>query len=127
MTPLEASGLSVASYSGTIPNGWRKVGDLTALDAVFSGQLLGVGARVWYGYVLASTVDPLEFVFVIRGTNSLPEWFEDFEGLMIPGPPQGMVEQGFWSIGESMQFVVPGGTGMPAAPAIAAMLPKGRA
>lgn len=125
MTPLEASGLSIASYAGTVPAGWRKVGDLTALDAVASGQMLGLGARVWYGYVLVSISDPLQFVFVIRGTASPVEWLEDIEGFLIPGPPQGMVEQGFWSIGESMEFVLPGAKGLPAAAAIAAMLPKG--
>ena len=125
MMPLEASGLSVASYSGTIPDGWRKVGDLTALDAIADGQALGLGARVWYGYLLVSISNPLEFACVIRGTANPVEWFEDFESFMIPGPPQGMVEQGFWNIGDSMQFVLPGGKGLPAAAAIAAVIPSG--
>ena len=118
-----------------LAKGWNIVGYLTAANAVLSAQKVGLGERVYFGFLAQSAGAPNDFVAVVRGTEQFIEWAENCEGLLIPHPVAGMVEQGFYSIYGSMRYtkatapapVVTGGPGDDplAAAGIAAALPAG--
>lgn len=84
--------------------GWNIVGYLTAANAVLDGQKLGLGERVYFGFLAQSTTLPNQFVAVVRGTEQFIEWIENIEGLLVPHPLVGKVEQGFFSIYRSMHY-----------------------
>jgi triacylglycerol lipase len=74
------------------------------------GPLLIAQNEVCYGYVAERNGT---WAAVIRGTDGLIEWIEDAEFLpalyspqikLPPGPPNAKVEQGFWSIYDTMQL-----------------------
>jgi hypothetical protein len=96
--------------------GWNVVGYLTAQDALIpakgaSNRKLGVdhGKRVFYGYVAQNVATPTSFVAAVRGTAGMIEWVIDAEFVPIPHPryPGARVEQGFWSIYQTMSFADP--------------------
>lgn len=88
--------------------GWTVLGWLTGSDRVE-----GLGRIVRYGY-LAVRQD--QYVIAIRGTSGVAEWIKDAEFRMVPHPtlPDAMVEDGFWSIRQSMQLVPVGPSALPA-------------
>lgn len=104
--------------------GWRIVGYITALDAVFGLQLLNLGERVFYGFLAQSNADPSNYVAVVRGTELPIEWLSDFRFLPYP-MAGGFVERGFAEIYSSMQFSPIGDDGDVAALAIADAVPSG--
>jgi triacylglycerol lipase len=96
--------------------GWNVVGYLTAQDALIpakgaSNRKLGVdhGKRVFYGYVAQNIAAPTSYVAVVRGTAGMIEWVIDAEFVPIPHPryPGARVEQGFWSIYQTMSLADP--------------------
>jgi triacylglycerol lipase len=96
--------------------GWNVVGYLTAQDALIpakgaSNRKLGVdhGKRVFYGYVAQNIAAPTSYVAVVRGTAGMIELVIDAEFVPIPHPryPGARVEQGFWSIYQTMSLADP--------------------
>jgi triacylglycerol lipase len=83
---------------------WVVDGTITGRDALFDTQSLGLGDRVFYGFLLHAKADPGAFAAVIRGTAGLIEWIEDGQFLSIPHPLAGMVENGFYSIYGSLEY-----------------------
>lgn len=90
--------------------GWNILGFISAGDDIFKAgnsirsTVLGSGDRVCYGYVATRNN---EMVAVIRGTDGAQEWGDDLDFLMQhhsnPAVP-GLVDQGFFSIYETMRF-----------------------
>ncbi len=96
--------------------GWNVVGYLTAQDVLIpakgaSNRKLGVdhGKRVFYGFVAQNLKAPTSYVAAIRGTAGMIEWVIDAEFVPIPHPryPGARVEQGFWSIYQTMSLADP--------------------
>ncbi len=96
--------------------GWTIVGYLTAQDALVptpgaANRKLGIdhGKRVFYGYVARNVATPSTFVAAIRGTDGMIEWVIDAEFVPIPHPryPGACVEQGFWSIYQTLSLADP--------------------
>ena len=97
-------------------DGWKVVGYLTAQDALIptrgaTNRKLGVdhGKRVFYGFVAQNLATPNAYVAAIRGTEGMIEWVIDAEFVPIPHPryPGARVEQGFWSIYQTMSLADP--------------------
>ena len=92
-------------------DGWKVVAYLTAQDALVptrgaSNRKLGIdhGKRVFYGFVAQNLTNPNSYVAAVRGTEGMIEWVIDAEFVPIPHPryPGARVEQGFWSIYQTM-------------------------
>jgi hypothetical protein len=120
LTPAPTPGLTAA--------GWTIAGYITGTDSVLrQGPLQALGAPVFYGYLARRATG--EWVVVIRGTDGFVEWVEDGEFVPILYAPatvlpagQGWVsvEQGFWTLYQSMNLVGPQGAPLGGlAPAIA--------
>jgi hypothetical protein len=92
--------------------GWTVVGYLVAKDAVpvpGEKKLRFPGRVVNYGY-LAKNADGA-FKAVIRGTAGFVEWLEDADAQHLPySEPGCKVEDGFYTIFQSMQFVEKAGS-----------------
>jgi triacylglycerol lipase len=95
---------------------WEIVAYLIARDAVLPdraslapGNLktLQLNQTVFYGYLARSKSDPTSFVAAVRGTSGFVEWVIDANFLPrdCPSAPGTMVENGFWSIYETMTLV----------------------
>jgi triacylglycerol lipase len=93
--------------------GWNVVAYVTAQDVIIPpkespDQTLHInhGSRVFYGYVAQSATNPKTFVAAIRGTEGIIEWLIDADFVPIPHPryPGARVEQGFWSIYQTMSL-----------------------
>jgi triacylglycerol lipase len=93
--------------------GWNVVAYVTAQDVIIPpkespDQTLHInhGSRVFYGYVAQSATNPKTFVAAIRGTEGIIEWLIDADFVPIPHPryPTARVEQGFWSIYQTMSL-----------------------
>jgi triacylglycerol lipase len=122
LTPPAAPGLAAA--------GWTILAYIAGNDSLLrAGQLQLDGQTVYYGFLAKRA--PGELVAVIRGTDGFVEWVEDGEFLPIPYVPKialppgsglALVEQGFWTLYQSMQLISPAGATIGAlAPAIAGM------
>jgi pimeloyl-ACP methyl ester carboxylesterase len=123
---MNAAGL-LAPPIDTRANDWQIVGYITAQNALFNLQRVGVGQRVFFGFHAFRMSDPREHVVVIRGTESAIEWIEDADAILAPGPPIGLVHRGFWSIYQSARYFSHGalGDGLLAAQGITAAMPIG--
>jgi triacylglycerol lipase len=97
-------------------SGWTVVAYLTAQDALFPQRnatsrhiSLDLSKRVFFGFVARNNDDPTAYTAVIRGTEGMVEWVIDAEFLLIPHPrhPGVRVEQGFWSIYQTMSLADP--------------------
>lgn len=88
-----------------IADRWTITSYITAKDAIFGAQAIGLGELVYYGFIAQSKASS-SCAMVIRGTESAVEWIENIEGILIPGLQKGMVEAGFWSIYNSMQYKI---------------------
>lgn len=84
---------------------WELVGYLTAANALFGAQALGLGDRCYYGFLARSRSEPGKFAAVVRGTETNVEWLEDAEALLVHAGVPGLVSHGFWSIYSSMQYL----------------------
>lgn len=91
---------------------WNVVGFITAVDALADAQAIGLGTRFYYGFLACSKADNTQFVAVVRGTANPSEWIEDIEFIPKPAPANmaGMVENGFFSIYQSMKYTPAGST-----------------
>jgi len=92
------------------------LGYLVANDALFSDDkhLHIVAQQVCYGVLIRDFRDAC--VIVIRGTRGIVEWAIDAEVKLVNEPTTpgaGCVEQGFWSVYNSMQFFRLDGTQAP--------------
>jgi triacylglycerol lipase len=86
---------------------WTVVGFITAVDALVDAQDIGLGTRFYYGFLAYFNSDKTQWVAVIRGTANPSEWIEDVEFIPKPAPANmaGTVEDGFFSIYRSMEYV----------------------
>jgi hypothetical protein len=68
------------ALDASLVDDWDIVEYITAANALFGAQALGLGERVFFGFLARSKADPTKFVAVVRGTNpiSFAEWMEDF-------------------------------------------------
>src|SRR6185369_7753584 len=97
--------------------GWRIVGYITALNALFGAQIIGAGDRVYYGFLAQNNADLNSYAIVVRGTASLMEWLQNAR--FVPFPTrEGAREAGFYSIYRSAEF-----EGEKAAKGLAAVIP----
>lgn len=105
---------------------WQLIGYLRARNALFDSQTLGLGDNVFFGFVAQSKTKPATFIVVVRGTELPVEWVENFEAVLVPHRLVGKVEQGFFSIYDSMQYVsaLAGAVPQPAAGGIRQVLPN---
>ncbi len=96
--------------------GWDVVGHLLAFDSILpdpsalpAGALNCVqpGETVFYGFLARNHADPTRYAAAIRGTSGFAEWVidADFVPRDAPSSPGAKVEQGFWSIYDSMTLV----------------------
>lgn len=84
--------------------GWRIVGYLTALNSFLGLQRVGIGERVFYGFVAQECADPMNYVAVVRGTETVGEWIQNARVLPTFATGGGMVERGFWEVYDTMHF-----------------------
>jgi hypothetical protein len=96
--------------------GWDLVAYLTANDVLIpdpsaANQRLSVdrSKRVFYGFLARSKTDPTSFVVAVRGTDGLVEWLIDANFLLMTHPAYTgtQVEQGFWSVYQTMSLADP--------------------
>jgi triacylglycerol lipase len=102
----------IAAASGIAAAGWKVVGYLTALEALFPPQKtlsLDNARRVFFGFVAQDNSNPNSYVAAVRGTDGIVEWVIDAEFVPIPHPrhPGSTVEQGFWNIYQTMSLADP--------------------
>jgi triacylglycerol lipase len=114
MTPATAATIAAASeamYSAgnntpaldpRLAADWTLIEHITAKDALFGLQHIGLGQRVYYGFLAQSKSDPTQFVASVRGTETVLEWLED--GLAVL---TNHVEAGFYSIYSTMECGMP--------------------
>ncbi|MDE0855037.1 MAG: lipase family protein [Nevskia sp.] len=91
--------------------GWTVAGFISGSDDILRSGLglrtamLGGSSdpqdRVCYGYAARRNN---QYVAVIRGTDGAEEWGDDCDFLMTAHPDAGLVDQGFWSIYDTMKF-----------------------
>lgn len=89
------------------PAGYQLAFYLTAVDHF--GE---TSEREFYGFVAQSTAQPAEYVIAIRGTDKLIEWLIDAEFLptpFSPVPQAGKVEDGFFSVYQTLTGLMPDG------------------
>jgi hypothetical protein len=96
--------------------GWDIVGNLIARDSVLPDmsslgpndpKALRLGELVFYGFLARNHADPALYVVAIRGTNGFAEWVIDADFFLrdAPSAPGAKVEQGFWSVYDTMTLV----------------------
>jgi hypothetical protein len=63
-----------------------------------------LGDIVVYGYLARNHVDPTRYAAAIRGTSGFAEWVIDADFFLrdAPSSPGAKVEQGFWSVYDTM-------------------------
>ena len=96
--------------------GWTIVGYLTAQDALIPAKgaprrtlRVDQANRVFFGFVARNKADPTSYIAAVRGTEGIVEWVIDAEFLLIPHPRHAgvQVEQGFWSIYQTLSLADP--------------------
>jgi triacylglycerol lipase len=96
--------------------GWDIVGHLIARDSVLpdmsslgpnDAKAVRLGGLVFYGYLARNHADPTRYAAAIRGTNGFAEWVIDADFFLrdAPSSPGAKVEQGFWSVYDTMTLV----------------------
>jgi len=97
--------------------GWDIVGHLIARDAILPAmsslgpnepKALRLGDQlVFYGYLARNHADPTRYAAAVRGTSGFAEWVIDADFFLraAPSSPGAKVEQGFWSVYDSMTLV----------------------
>jgi triacylglycerol lipase len=99
--------------------GWDFVAYITAQDAILDEKSMGLGKTVFYGFLARSVSNADQYIAVIRGTEGIVEWIEDAEFTPVNHPLGGKVEDGFFSIYSSMEYLKADGTSVPVAAGIA--------
>jgi triacylglycerol lipase len=82
------------------PAGYKLIVYLTAFDIIPL-----IKERKFFGFIAQSTTNPSEYIGAIRGTDGFIEWLIDSEFFwtsFTPVPAAGDVEDGFFSIYDSM-------------------------
>jgi triacylglycerol lipase len=116
MTPAAAATIASASEAMCSPGNlspaldasltadWTLIEHITAKNALLGAQAIGLGERVYFGFLAQSKTDPTLFIAVHRGTNptSIMEWLED--GL---APISNHIHLGFKSIHDTMECGIP--------------------
>jgi hypothetical protein len=107
--PPPAPGLTAA--------GWEITAYIIGRDTLLDAAKVKLGDKtVFYGYLAKQPAGTM--AAVIRGTDGFVEWVEDAEFVPIPyapdsplpaGAPSLSVEQGFWTIYQTMQLIDPDG------------------
>jgi triacylglycerol lipase len=97
--------------------GWDIVGHLIARDSVLPAmsslgpndpKALRLGDQlVFYGYLARNRADPTRYAAAIRGTIGFAEWVIDADFFLrdAPSAPGAKVEQGFWSVYDTMTLI----------------------
>jgi triacylglycerol lipase len=88
------------------PSGYKLVVYLTAVDSIPL-----VKERKFYGFIAQSTTNLNEYIGAVRGTDGFIEWLIDSEFFwttFTPVPAAGDVEDGFFSIYDSMTGILAG-------------------
>jgi hypothetical protein len=96
--------------------GWDIVSYLFARDSILppmsslgphDPKALQLGEPVFYGYLARNHADPTRYAAAIRGTSGFAEWVIDADFFLrdAPSSPGAKVEQGFWSVYETMTLV----------------------
>ena len=96
--------------------GWDILGHLIARDSILpdnnslaphDAKTLQLGALVFYGYLARYHADPARYAAAVRGTNGFAEWVIDADFFLrdAPSSPGAKVEQGFWSVYDTMTLV----------------------
>lgn len=96
----------------TLPSGYVPLLNIQMVDFFGTHK-----TTKYYGFFAASTTVPETIIMAIRGTQSIEEWWDDFQWKLIPFPyasDAGNVASGFLDIYEGMTVTVPDS----AAPAI---------
>jgi hypothetical protein len=99
-----------------IAAGWDIVGHLIARDSILpdikslgphDAKALQLGPLVFYGYLARNRADPTRYAAAVRGTDGFAEWVIDADFFLrdAPSSPGAKVEQGFWSVYDSMTLV----------------------
>lgn len=85
---------------------WKILDYITGLDALFGAQAIGLGERVFYGFLAQNVAQPDLYVAVIRGTECAMEWLIDAEAQpMLVAKGGGMtVHAGFWTLYTSLTY-----------------------
>ncbi len=84
-------------------NRWTIKHWINGKDAILNTQKLGLGDEVMYGVIAVENNSPTEYVMLIRGTESIIEWVEDAEFLLVDNDESGSrVEDGFFSVFQSL-------------------------
>ncbi len=82
---------------------WKILQWINGNDAVLNAQKLGLGEEVMYGILAVDKNNPSSFVLFIRGTESIVEWAEDLEFLLVDNEEmRASVEDGFFSVFASL-------------------------
>jgi hypothetical protein len=93
------------------PSGYKLFANIQMTD--FMGQ---TETPVYFGFMAFEILNPTHMVVAIRGTQSLMEWWDDFQIELTPcpfAPNAGNVETGFLDLYNSLQVLRPGSTGNP--------------
>jgi triacylglycerol lipase len=96
--------------------GWDIVGHLIARDSILpdasnlpvgAANTVQLGDMVFYGYLARNHADPTRYAAAVRGTNGFAEWVIDADFFLrdAPSSPGAKVEQGFWSVYDTMTLV----------------------
>jgi triacylglycerol lipase len=96
--------------------GWDIVAHLIARDSILPDmkslgpndpKALQLGPLVFYGYLVRNQAETARYAAAIRGTDGFAEWVIDADFFLRDGPssPGAKVEQGFWSVYDSMTLV----------------------
>ncbi|MDE2098634.1 MAG: hypothetical protein KGL39_15375 [Patescibacteria group bacterium] len=89
---------------------WTIRAYITGCDALLMLAMpLGLGARVFYGFVAESIARPGVFVAVFRGTADTVEWAIDAKCLLVPCGLGGHAEDGFYRLWQTMRCRKPDG------------------
>lgn len=95
-----------------LSSAWEIDGYLIARDTIFDeqGNMSLSADTVFYGVLAHRQADPKQFAAIIRGTSGFKEWLIDAEVKhshvpYYPGGQCGSVEEGFFSVYYTMQFL----------------------
>lgn len=110
-----------------IAQDWKKIGYIRGTDApLLTRAVKGntAGERVFYGILAQSKTDTSHYIVLLKGTETLKEWAEDFEARPTTfydawDLPHGKVPEGFSNVYYSLKYYEKGKYPLPAAAGIA--------
>lgn len=99
---MYSPGVLIPAFPAALAAEYSLIDYITARNALFGTQRIGLGDRVFYGFLAQSRADATRFIVAIRGTECFAEWAEDAEAFLL-----NHVHVGFLSIGETMECGIP--------------------